>query len=59
MDVMCHTSRSLRPSDDDEDDEDWEPYTTERLSHLPGQYKVLSDVVPTFQFDFNNPQVGG
>ncbi len=47
----------MRPSDEDDDDDDWEPYTTERLSHIPGQYKVLSDVVPTFQLDFNNPQV--
>ncbi len=60
--MTCHTSRALRPGgsgsgDYDEDDEDWEPYTTERLASIPGGYRVLSDVVPTFQLDFNNPQV--
>ncbi len=31
---------------------DWEPYTTERLSKLPHSYKILTNVVEAFHFDF-------
>ena len=35
-----------------------EPYTCERLSHIRGGYKSLSDSCTALQFDFTDPQVG-
>ncbi len=57
VDVTCPTGGLVHCNDDDDDEEPWEPYTSERLSDLTGGYRVLSDIVPTFQIDFNSPQV--
>ena len=37
--------------------EEFEPYTTEKLSTIRGGYKLLSDVVPIMHFNFNDPDV--
>ncbi|CAJ1052489.1 protein arginine N-methyltransferase 9 [Xyrichtys novacula] len=39
-----------------EPDESMEPYTTERLSRLPGGYKALTEPFTAFNIDFNNVQ---
>ncbi len=60
VEVTCQTGGpggSLHVNDEEEEEESWEPYTSERLADLPRGYRVLSDIVPTFQIDFNNPQV--
>ncbi|XP_061408359.1 protein arginine N-methyltransferase 9 [Lethenteron reissneri] len=59
------------PTNDDEDDDDEEgeegkdadnegscrePYTTERMSRVPGGYTFLCDPFPVLAVDFNNPQ---
>lgn len=40
-----------------EPDESMEPYTTERLSRLPGGYKCLTEPFTALTIDFNNVQV--
>lgn len=40
-----------------EPDDSMEPYTTERLSRLPGGYKPLTDPFTALSIDFNNVQV--
>lgn len=40
-----------------EPDDSTEPYTTERLSRLPGGYKPLTDPFTALSIDFNNVQV--
>lgn len=39
-----------------EPDDSMEPYTTERLSRLPGGYKPLTEPFTALQIDFNNVQ---
>lgn len=39
-----------------EPDESMEPYTTERLSRLPGGYKALTEPFTALNIDFNNVQ---
>lgn len=41
-----------------EPDDSMEPYTTERLSRLPGGYKSLTQPFTALHIDFNNVQVG-
>lgn len=38
-------------------DDSMEPYTTERLSRLPGGYKPLTEPFTALNIDFNNVQV--
>lgn len=38
-------------------DDSTEPYTTERLSRLPGGYLPLTDPFRALDIDFNDPQV--
>ena len=38
-------------------DDSTEPYTTERLSRLPGGYKPLTSSFRALDIDFNDPQV--
>lgn len=38
-------------------DDSMEPYTTERLSRLPGGYKALTEPFTALTIDFNNVQV--
>lgn len=38
-------------------DDSMEPYTTERLSRIPGGYKSLTEPFTALQIDFNNVQV--
>lgn len=40
-----------------EPDDSTEPYTTERLSRLPGGYKSLTQPFTALNIDFNNVQV--
>lgn len=40
-----------------EPDDSMEPYTTERLSRLPGGYKTLTEPFTALNIDFNNMQV--
>lgn len=40
-----------------EPDDSMEPYTTERLSRLPGGYKPLTEPFTALNIDFNNVQV--
>lgn len=40
-----------------EPDDSMEPYTTERLSRLPGGYKALTEPFTALNIDFNNVQV--
>lgn len=40
-----------------EPDDTTEPYTTERLSRLPGGYKSLTQPFTALNIDFNNVQV--
>lgn len=40
-----------------EPDDAMEPYTTERLSRLPGGYKSLTEPFTALNIDFNNVQV--
>ena len=40
-----------------EPDDSMEPYTTERLSRLPGGYTSLTEPFTAFNIDFNNVQV--
>lgn len=40
-----------------EPDDSMEPYTTERLSRLPGGYKSLTQPFTALNIDFNNVQV--
>lgn len=47
--VSCHS----------EPDDATEPYTTERLSRLPGGYKPLTDPFTALNIDFNSVQVSG
>ena len=56
VDITCRTGQGNGCHGDEEASE-WEPYTTERLSSLPGGYKLLTDVTEALQLDFNNPRV--
>lgn len=40
-----------------EPDDSTEPYTTERLSRLPGGYKPLTEPFTALSIDFNNVEV--
>jgi len=42
-----------------EPDDSMEPYTTERLSRVPGGYKALTEPFTALDIDFNNVQVSG
>ena len=44
-------------SSSSEPDESMEPYTTERLSRLPGGYKSLTEPFTALSIDFNNVEV--
>ncbi|KAM9476898.1 protein arginine N-methyltransferase 9 isoform 2-T2 [Clarias gariepinus] len=49
-----HIRSPVRCSEDA--DESSEPYTTERLSRLPGGFTALTEPCRVIQIDFNNPQ---
>lgn len=42
-----------------EPDDSMEPYTTERLSRVPGGYRALTEPFTALNIDFNDVQVGG